>query len=231
MSNTPLEQNGIDLDSVLAKVNALPQVVDPVINPLSVTENGTYNAPSGVDGYAPVTVNVPQGITPSGSIEITENGTYDVTEYAEAVVDVSGGGGSSIVETTLVDSLIEEMSIYNVLDVVAPYTIHYKTSIVSIIIFCDTAAVGGSAYTNNRYFVHHNGTSSAGKTYNQVSSRVSPTAMLNNYNNRGTCYELAVSINSSGKLVVRSSADAIVIPVGAKIMVYELPLSNELWGE
>lgn len=32
----------------------------PVINPLSVTENGTYTAPSGVDGYSPVTVNVPQ---------------------------------------------------------------------------------------------------------------------------------------------------------------------------
>lgn len=30
---------------------------------------------------------------PSGSIEITENGTVDVENYAEAVVNVSSGGG------------------------------------------------------------------------------------------------------------------------------------------
>lgn len=33
---------------------------EPVVESLSVTENGTYNAPSGVDGYNPVEVNVPQ---------------------------------------------------------------------------------------------------------------------------------------------------------------------------
>ena len=33
----------------------------PIINPLSVTENGEYAAPSGVDGYSPVTVNVSGG--------------------------------------------------------------------------------------------------------------------------------------------------------------------------
>lgn len=32
-----------------------------VIEPLSVTANGTYSAPSGVDGYSPVTVNVSGG--------------------------------------------------------------------------------------------------------------------------------------------------------------------------
>ena len=31
------------------------------------------------------------GITPTGSLQIAENGTYDVTDKAEAVVDVSGG--------------------------------------------------------------------------------------------------------------------------------------------
>lgn len=40
----------------LSAVDALPD--KPTIEPLEVTENGTFTAPSGVDGYSPVTVNV-----------------------------------------------------------------------------------------------------------------------------------------------------------------------------
>ena len=39
----------------------------PVIEALSVTANGTYTAPSGVDGYSPVTVNVPSQTIPSAT--------------------------------------------------------------------------------------------------------------------------------------------------------------------
>lgn len=67
----------------------------PTIQSLSVTENGTYTAPSGVDGYSPVTVNVP-GIVPAGSQTFTENGTFDVTSIAEAVINVAGGGGGGL---------------------------------------------------------------------------------------------------------------------------------------
>lgn len=35
------------------------EVAEPVVQPLSVTKNGTYSPPEGVDGYAPVVVNVP----------------------------------------------------------------------------------------------------------------------------------------------------------------------------
>jgi hypothetical protein len=38
-----------------------------VIESLSVTTNGTYTAPSGVDGYSPVTVNVPSQTLPSAT--------------------------------------------------------------------------------------------------------------------------------------------------------------------
>ena len=61
-----------------------------VIEPLSVTENGTYTAPAGMDGYNPVTVAVPE---PSGTINITENGTFSVVDKAQAVVNVQGSTG------------------------------------------------------------------------------------------------------------------------------------------
>lgn len=94
MSN--LEQNTLNLQIILNTANLLPDVnsgdvADPVIEPLAITENGTYTAPVGVDGYSPVSVNVPipDGyIKPSGTLEITENGEYDVSEKEKVVVDI-----------------------------------------------------------------------------------------------------------------------------------------------
>lgn len=53
-----------------------PVPVEPVIESLSVTQNGTYTVPSGVDGYNPVTVNVPSEEPSLQALTVTENGTY-----------------------------------------------------------------------------------------------------------------------------------------------------------
>lgn len=63
-----------------------PDIPAGNIIPLSVTNNGTYTAGSGVDGYSPVTVNVPQGVFPTGKINITDTTETDVTDYATAQV-------------------------------------------------------------------------------------------------------------------------------------------------
>lgn len=49
------------LDIAIAKKMSGGGGSEPVIESLSVTENGTYEAPSGVDGYNPITVNVSGG--------------------------------------------------------------------------------------------------------------------------------------------------------------------------
>ena len=88
-----IQANNAKLRDSIETAKTLPEAGagDPVIESLEVTKNGTYTAPDGVDGYSPVTVNVPVPdgyLVPSGILEITENGTYDVTEKASVVVDV-----------------------------------------------------------------------------------------------------------------------------------------------
>lgn len=64
-----ITENGMHDVTNYASANVdVPTGGTPVINPLSVTENGVYTAPSGVDGYSPITVNVPQGVTPTPNI-------------------------------------------------------------------------------------------------------------------------------------------------------------------
>lgn len=98
MTNTErIQTNNAELREAIQMAENLPDaggggsVVNPIIEPLEVTKNGTYTAPDGVDGYSPVVVDVPipDGyIVPSGTKDITENGTHDVKAYEAVSVDV-----------------------------------------------------------------------------------------------------------------------------------------------
>lgn len=55
---------------------------DPVITPIEITENGTYTASSGVDGYSPITVNVQGASLPEKGL-VFEN--YDADGYPTTV--------------------------------------------------------------------------------------------------------------------------------------------------
>lgn len=93
-----LNDNTLALDELIRKAQALPDAdtgsggAELVVEELNVTANGTYNPPSGVDGYAPVNVNVPIPEPVVSSLEVTENGTYtapdDTDGYSPVTVNV-----------------------------------------------------------------------------------------------------------------------------------------------
>lgn len=56
----------------------------------TITENGRYSADAGYTGLGTITVAVPS-VEPTGTISITQNGVYDVAQYANADVNVPTG--------------------------------------------------------------------------------------------------------------------------------------------
>lgn len=92
------------------KVNVSVPV--PTLDTLTAPDNGTYTPQSG-HAYDEVIVNVPKGITPSGTLPITENGTFDVTQYAAAEVNVQSGGGGSGLELLVDDTAAEDVATIN----------------------------------------------------------------------------------------------------------------------
>ncbi len=80
--NVPADANSDDLESLILAIEngtASGDGREPVIATLNVTENGTYNAPVGIDGFAPVNVNVNKGVelpeldNPGSAAEIISN--------------------------------------------------------------------------------------------------------------------------------------------------------------
>ena len=71
---------------------------------ITVTANGTYTADAGYTGLGTVEVQVPNPST--GILSIVENGSYNVTEYATAEVNVPTSGGATTKFGVSIDNLL-----------------------------------------------------------------------------------------------------------------------------
>lgn len=78
-----------------------PAPVEPVIEPLSVTENGEYYAPVGVDGYNPVSVEVPSA---SSGPKLYWDFSQSLIDQVEGLEATLSGGASSVSEGILLSS-------------------------------------------------------------------------------------------------------------------------------
>lgn len=71
--------------------------IPSVIEALSVSENGVYTAPEGVDGYSPINVSVAAPPPVIEALSVSENGVYTAPEgvdgYSPVTVNIPAAGG------------------------------------------------------------------------------------------------------------------------------------------
>lgn len=94
---------------------------------ITVTSNGIYTADEGYTGLGTVDVNVPNPST--GTINITTNDTYDVTNYASAVVAVPTTAPDYYQEYIKVNGTLSKLASFPSLNgelEIAPFTFYYS---------------------------------------------------------------------------------------------------------
>ena len=108
-----------------AAITAISGSGEPIIEALDITSNGTYTAPDGIDGYSPVTVNVPQdGGPPESAFVISGDCSYRFSNNGWNWFIEKYGDRITTSEVMNTENMFGSSSIKNV-----PFDINYKNSV------------------------------------------------------------------------------------------------------
>lgn len=136
--------------------NVIKMHVQDVVNLGGVTPTGeidiTENGEVDVSQYAAANVNVPQGVFPTGTKNITENGTSDVTNYASVNVAVPQPSGKVTITQNGTDINISEYASADV-DVQPDYYTKHIPDFVKSILAIDASGVIQDILINDTEFV------------------------------------------------------------------------------
>ena len=83
-----------------------------------------------------------------GSKSITENGTHDVSGFAEAVVNVSGGGGGDEQLKALIDGTATSITVPNNVTTIRMYAFYAMTNMTSIALPNGLTKIDANAFQN-----------------------------------------------------------------------------------
>jgi hypothetical protein len=169
-----------------------------------------------------------------GSQTVTENDTYNVTNLAQLIVNVSGGGSSPWTLIKSQENSVDTTSTQaaTAVTISCGSAISTADKIVWVHIRDKAGARAGYFYGSDAFFVNYNRGSGSTSTFNV------PAVVCLRYNNgayAGTAGQYGVygySISSTGSLIVRrryNSNYSLTINGTYKIYVYTLDLPSGLY--